>query len=312
MNKQLFNTPQFWTVDELYAGQRIDNFLTTRLKGVPKSRIYRILRKGEVRVNKKRIKPDYRLVAGDSIRIPPIRVQETAAPTKPSESLQELLAGCVLYEDTGLLVLNKPAGLAVHGGSGVSIGVIEAVRFMRPREKFIELVHRLDRDTSGCLMLAKRPGVLKAIHALLREGLVDKYYSVLVKGYWPKDLKSVEAPLKKYELKSGERIVRIHPEGKPSETQFKVIQRFANATLLEAKLITGRTHQIRVHAAHAGHPVAGDEKYGDKEFNKELRAVGCKRMFLHSNCIKFTLDGKEYFMKAEVGEEWNECLEKLK
>lgn len=309
------NQPQFWTVEEGHAGQRIDNYLVSRLKGLPKSHLYRILRKGEVRVNKKRIKPDYRLQAGDSIRIPPLRLSNgsTIKSGGPSSSVQALIRDRILYEDNNLLVLNKPAGVAVHGGSGVSFGVIEILRHLRPQDRHLELVHRLDRDTSGCLLVAKKTGTLKQLHELLRNNQIEKIYRVLVKGYWPKHLHSISAPLKKFELRSGERMVNVNSEGKAALTEFQVIQRFANATLMEAKLQTGRTHQIRVHALHGGHPVVGDEKYGDKEFNKTLRKFGCKRLFLHAFSLKFELPGMDKAMQviAELDSDLKACLEQL-
>lgn len=277
-------------VKEQYENQRIDNFLTRHIKGVPKSHIYRILRKGEVRVNKKRIKPDYRVQVGDEIRIPPLRLGPAPTVSSPNENLQKILGSRILYEDKGLLIINKPAGLAVHGGSGISLGLIEALRFMRPKDSELELVHRLDRETSGCLLLAKKPSVLKELHELLRQkNGVEKCYLALVKGYWPKTLHIVDESLHKFQLVSGERMVKVDPEGKSSVTEFRVIQRFADSTLVEAKPLTGRTHQIRVHALHAGHPVLGDEKYGDKEVNKHYRQLGLKRLFLHAVRVSFTL-----------------------
>jgi 23S rRNA pseudouridine955/2504/2580 synthase len=315
MNKSNdFSKPQIWTIDADHAGQRVDNFLISRLKGLPKSHLYRILRKGEVRVNKKRIKPDYRLQAKDNLRIPPLRLSVgSEAPPIPSQSAQSLLTQRILYEDANLLVINKPAGMAVHGGSGINFGVIEALRHMRPKERNLELVHRLDRDTSGCLLLAKKPSILKQLHELMRNGHIEKLYVTLVKGYWPKDRYSVDAPLKKYELRSGERMVNVHPEGKTALTEFQVIKRFATTTLLEAHLKTGRTHQIRVHAKHVGHPVVGDEKYGDKEFNKELRKQGCKRLFLHASSLAFTLPEAEQPIKvtAELDADLQACLARL-
>ncbi len=304
-------TAQFYPAEEGEIGQRIDNFLMTRLKGVPKSRIYRLVRKGEVRVNKKRIKPEYRIQAGDIIRIPPVRMEEKGAPAKPSSSLQQELAQRILFEDKHLLIIDKPAGVAVHGGSGISVGVIEALRFMRPHDKSLELVHRLDRETSGCLVLAKKPSTLKTLHALLRESAVEKTYLALVQGHWPKDLYMVDAPLEKFELRGGERMVKVTADGKAASTEFRVIQRFDNSTLVEAKPLTGRTHQIRVHALHVGHPIVGDDKYGDKDFNKTMRKLGCKRMFLHAYSIKFNLDEQEIFVKAEVNNDWQDCLRRL-
>ncbi len=307
---------KFLEVDENRQGQRIDNFLITHLKGVPKSLIYRILRKGEVRVNKKRVKPDYRLNQADMIRIPPLRLGQATnkdEAAKPSESLQELLIQRVLYEDNGLLIINKPAGIAVHGGSGISLGLIEALRAMRPQEKFLELVHRLDRDTSGCLIFAKKASVLRELHELLRNNQIEKIYLALVKGYWPKYIRMVDAPLLKNELQSGERVVKVSAQGKQALTEFRIMQRFDEATLVEAKLLTGRTHQIRVHAAHSEHPIIGDEKYGDKEFNKQMRKHGCRRLFLHACRLSFTLPSTQQtiMVSAQLEKSLQDCLDKL-
>jgi len=306
-------TPQFWPVDDAHVGQRIDNFLLTRLKGLPKSHLYRIIRKGEVRVNKKRIKPDYRLQMGDTVRIPPLRLS-VPSKTTPSLGAQQLLANRILYEDKNLLIINKPAGMAVHGGSGVSFGVIETLRQARPQEKFLELVHRLDRETSGCLLLAKKPSILKELHALLRDKQMEKVYWALVCGYWPKNLHCVDAPLEKFELRSGERMVNVRADGKLAVTEFKIIQRFADTTLVEARPLTGRTHQIRVHALHAGHPIIGDEKYGDKEVNKKFRASGCKRLFLHAVRLSFVLPstGQKIVVETQLDVELQDCMEQLR
>jgi len=305
---------KFLTIDSAYENQRIDNFLTSRLKGLPKSHLYRIIRKGEVRVNKKRIKPDYRLKAGDIVRIPPLQLnQPNTGPAKLSSNLQVLLEGNILYEDKALLIINKPAGMAVHGGSGIQLGLIEALRVMRPQEKTLELVHRLDRETSGCILLAKKPSVLKELHELLRNGEIEKTYLTLVQGHWPKYMHEVDAPLKKNQLQSGERMVNVNPEGKSAVTEFRVIERFAAATLVEAKPKTGRTHQIRVHTLHAGHPIAADDKYGDKDFNKSMKDVGCRRLFLHASELKFSLSIFEnpIIIKAELADDLQECLKKL-
>ena len=245
------------------AGQRIDNFLRTQLKGVPKSMIYRILRKGEVRVNKKRVKPEYKLEAGDEVRIPPVRVEEREEEVV-SPRLQKVaaLSDVILYEDDHILVLNKPSGTAVHGGSGLSFGVIEGLRALRPEARFLELVHRLDRDTSGVLLVAKKRSALRSLHEQLREKGMQKDYLALVRGHWQSHVKAVQAPLLKNILQSGERIVRVNQEGKPSETRFKVEERYAFATLVRCSPVTGRTHQIRVHMASIHHPVAGDPVYG--------------------------------------------------
>jgi len=275
------------TIDSDQAGQRIDNFLLRELKGVPKSRIYRILRKGGVRVNRGRTDPTYRLKAGDTVRIPPVRVAASGV-SPPAAGAVELIRERVIYEHPHFLVIDKPAGMAVHGGSGLSYGVIEAMRAARPDLRYLELVHRLDRETSGCLLLAKRRSALRRLHELIRGDALDKRYLALVGGRWPRDCRSVDMPLRKNALKGGERVVQVDPSGKPSQTRFKVIEYYTNATLVEAQLVTGRTHQIRVHAAEMGHPLAGDGKYGDSTWNQELRKQGLKRMFLHAHSLAFT------------------------
>lgn len=264
-----------------HEGQRIDNFLVTHLKGVPKSHIYRILRSGEIRVNKGRIKQTYRLQAGDIIRLPPIRVAESGTIT-PQANVLQILENSIIYQDDTLLILNKPAGMAVHGGSGISFGVIEGLRALYPQEKSLELVHRLDRDTSGCLMVAKKRSQLKLLHQLLQEDQITKEYTALVRGRWNPRISTVSAPLQKNVLQSGERVVRVHPEGKEAMSQFSIQRMFSIATLVKVKLITGRTHQIRVHATHSGHPLAGDEKYGDEKFNEQMTDFQLKRLFLHA------------------------------
>lgn len=282
-------------VDEDQAGQRLDNFLSPRLKGVPKSRIYNLIRKGEVRVNKGRSKPDYKLAAGDVVRIPPVRIAESAAVAVPGKSLVQHLEQAVLYEDEGLLVINKPSGLAVHGGSGVNLGLIESLRQIRPDNRFLELVHRLDKDTSGCIMIAKKRSVLRHLQAALRDktgpGAIRKVYQALVIGHWPASCLRVDAPLLKREVAGGERIVRVSTEGKPSLTEFTVLKRFQDFTLVEARPITGRTHQIRVHAKYAGHSLLGDEKYGNDGINETMKAQGFRRLFLHAAALEFDLPG---------------------
>ncbi|SER71152.1 ribosomal large subunit pseudouridine synthase C [Halopseudomonas bauzanensis] len=304
-------------ISEDQAGQRIDNYLLTRLKGAPRTLIYRILRKGEVRVNKGRIKPEYRLRAGDSIRIPPVRLPQPDEPALVGQGILNALESNILYEDKGLIVVNKPAGLAVHGGSGLDFGVIEAMRQLRPELQQLELVHRLDRDTSGCLMIAKKRSMLRHLHAELRgdgpgKG-VTKCYLALVRGRWPSTVKKVHAPLLKNNLRSGERMVEVNPEGKESLTEFRVIQRFGDfATLVEARPITGRTHQIRVHARHAGHPIAGDPKYGDDDFSRIIREKGGKRLFLHAVSLSAELpEGGRLEVSAEPGTVWDRTLSRL-
>ena len=273
---------KFVDIDADRAGQRIDNFLISQLKGVPKSLIYRIVRKGEVRVNKGRIKVDYRLQEGDSVRIPPVRVSTEPVPVKPGQKLTELLAGSILFENKGLLIINKPTGLAVHGGSGINLGMIEALRQIRPQDHYLELVHRLDRDTSGCIMVAKKRSMLRFLHKELREGRIQKTYHALVAGQWSKRCHEVNAPLCKNEVSSGERIVRVDQDGKPSKTKFRILQQYEGCSLVEAQPITGRTHQIRVHAQFAGHSLIGDDKYGDDGLNKMMKGKGINRLFLHA------------------------------
>lgn len=280
----------FVEITEDNDGQRIDNFLLTKLKGVPKSLIYRILRKGEVRVNKKRAKPEYRVQIGDLIRIPPVRVAEKKTPAKVSDKLTEQLEAAILFEDNDLIVVNKPSGLAVHGGSGISLGLIECFRQMRPQLKFLELVHRLDRDTSGCILIAKKRSALKLMHESLQRSRITKIYHALVVGRWSDRNQRVDAPLRKNELKSGERIVKVSADGKECLTEFKVLKRFSKeATLIEARPITGRTHQIRVHCQFSGHPIIGDEKYTPDDVNAEMRGKGINRLFLHAAELRFPL-----------------------
>lgn len=299
-------------IDEGSAGQRIDNFLLKSLKGVPKSRIYRILRKGEVRVNKGRIKPDYRLKPGDVVRIPPIRVSESAPKAIPGDRILKLLEQNIIYEDERLLVLNKPSGMAVHGGSGISFGVIEGLRVLRPGAPFLELAHRLDRDTSGCLVIAKRRSALRSFHDLLRANKLDKHYLALVRGQWRMGRKGIDAPLRKNTLRSGERIVRVSEEGKPSLSIFEPVTIYTEASLVRVKLVTGRTHQVRVHAQFAGHPIAGDEKYGDAAFNRRMAELGLRRLFLHASELRFQLPGNSPItVHAPLGSELEQLLSKL-
>jgi len=282
-----FDSVSFVEIDENYAGQRIDNFLINYLKGVPKTHIYRIIRKGEVRINKGRTKPVYKLCVGDSVRIPPIRVSEAKnIPDKLDGKLSRLKES-IIFEDSVLIVLNKPSGLAVHGGSGISLGVIESLRVLMPREKRLELVHRLDRDTSGCLIIAKKASALKKMHEMIRADEMEKQYVALMKGRLEQSEIVVKAPLRKFVTQSGERMVKVDEEGKSAKTIFYPRQTFECATLCDIRLITGRTHQIRVHSMHLGHNIAGDDKYGDDAFNAEMKKRGLKRLFLHAKSIKF-------------------------
>ncbi|WP_010437245.1 23S rRNA pseudouridine(955/2504/2580) synthase RluC [Vibrio cyclitrophicus] len=298
---------QFVDIDEDMAGQRIDNFLRNQLKNIPKSMIYRIVRKGEVRVNKKRIKAEYKLKAGDLVRIPPVTIEEKTEENIPSTKLNKVseLEQCIIYEDDHLLILNKPSGTAVHGGSGLKFGAIEALRALRPDARFLELVHRIDRDTSGILLVAKKRSALRHLQAQFREKTVQKYYFALVMGEWKNSCKVVNAPLLKNEVNS---IVRVNPNGKASETRFKVLEKFQDATLVQASPITGRTHQIRVHAQYTGHPIAWDDRYGDRRFDAYTGKVGLNRLFLHAANIKFTHPGNEE--KMDISAPMEKRLEK--
>lgn len=312
-----FDSVQLITIDAGNVAQRVDNFLLSRLKGVPKSRIYRILRKGEVRVNKGRVKPEYKLRDGDVVRVPPIRVSQRDEPPAPSQQLSALLESAILFENDDLLVVNKPSGLAVHGGSGISLGLIESFRQIRPDNRFLELVHRLDRDTSGCIMIAKKRSSLRYIQQELREGRIQKIYRALVNGRWPNRRKTVNAPLIKNQLSSGERMVRIaqaDTEGaKASLTEYRIIQRYASCTLVEAKPITGRTHQIRVHCQSVGCSIIGDDKYCDGDINKAYRDLGLKRLFLHAYQLQFRLpDHTSVNVEAPMGQDLLAVFDNLK
>lgn len=280
-------TVSFITVESDDNDQRIDNFLLKKLKRVPKSLVYRIIRTGEVRVNKGRIKPSYRLVTGDIVRVPPVRVPlpTESVPVSPHQAERWNIE--IVHEDSGLLVVNKPSGLAVHGGSGLSYGLIEALRASRPNEPLLELVHRLDRDTSGLLLIAKKKSVLRELHQGMREGTIHKRYTLLVSPAVDWERKTVRLALRKNTLQSGERKVFADPEGQPSVTHFRSIRRGRDYSLLEAELETGRTHQIRVHAAASGFPIAGDEKYDQREKNQAVAQQGLRRLFLHAGSLKW-------------------------
>jgi 23S rRNA pseudouridine955/2504/2580 synthase len=290
-------------VDAEAAGTRLDQFLMRLLPSVPRSRIFRIVRKGEVRVNGKRAGPEHRLQERDTVRVPPVRVEAEPEPGQPKRvppRLLETVAAAVIHEDPRLLVLNKPAGVAVHGGSGLSFGIIEALRASRPNEE-LELVHRLDRETSGCLLVARKRSALRVLHELIREGQMEKRYLTLLKGHWNLGHTRIDVPLRTDIRVSGERTVKAHASGKEAISEFRPVQWFGKrATLVEVSLHTGRTHQIRVHSAHAGHPVAGDEKYGDEKFNAEMRDAGLDRMFLHAHSVSF-----EWPAGAAVGGEFS-------
>jgi 23S rRNA pseudouridine955/2504/2580 synthase len=283
-------------VGEESDAQRIDNFLVRRLKGVPKSHVYRVLRSGEVRVNSGRVKPDYRLRIGDRVRLPPVRVAAKA------RALPRLLDLAVIYEDAALLVIDKASGVAVHGGSGVSHGVIESLRAARPEAKMLELAHRLDRDTSGLLVVAKKRSALVELHRMLREGEVEKTYVAVVKGVPAKRDFDIREPLHKYVNAKGERRVAVKEGGLSAVTKIKLLEKSKDFSLVQLHLMTGRTHQIRVHLAHAGHPVLGDDKYGDFEFNRALARQGVKRLFLHAQRIGFKhpADGKRIVLESAL------------
>jgi 23S rRNA pseudouridine955/2504/2580 synthase len=298
--KELSKDSVTWLeIDEGAAGQRIDNFLLRQLKGVPKSHIYRILRSGEVRVNSGRVDATCRLEVGDKVRVPPIRL---AAQSEAGGKTVGQFSGTILFEDDALLVVDKPAGTAVHGGSGVSHGVIEQLRHARPDLRFLELVHRLDKETSGVLLLAKKRSALTKLHAMMRDGQVEKHYFVLVKGHWHNQRQHVKLPLYKFLTESGERRVMVSEDGQASHTIFTLENAWTDFSLLDAELKTGRTHQIRVHLAHLGYPIAGDDKYGDFPLNKQLAKQGLKRMFLHAHRIAFAhpLTGEALIFEAPL------------
>jgi 23S rRNA pseudouridine955/2504/2580 synthase len=299
-------------IDAERAGQRLDNYLLGELKGVPRSHVYRLIRSGQVRVNSGRTNPSYRLQAGDRVRVPPVGVRPAAAATATPDRL-DWLGERILYEDHRILVLDKPAGMAVHGGSSVSLGVIEALRLLRPEAKDLELAHRLDRGTSGCLLLAKRRSALRVLHELLRESKVDKRYLALVKGRWPEGTTEIDAPLVTRRV-SGEARVKVDESGKEARSSFRLVDRYGKtASLLEVSIETGRTHQIRVHAAHAGHPVAGDERYGDKDFDEYLKSFGLTRIFLHAHSLSFDWPdtGEPFSASAPLPEDLRSVLTAL-
>lgn len=302
-------------IDAERQGQRADNFLLGQFRGVPRSFVYRILRRGEVRVGGRRIRPDYRLQAGDELRLPPVKIDQAPA-FEPSKNLDLVSRLCqaVIYETAEMLVVNKPAGIAVHGGSGVDYGVIEALRSGRDDLRYLELVHRLDRDTSGCLMIAKKRSALRCLHEQLRLKTVRKHYQALVHGVWPRSLASVDQPLLKNVLKSGERMVRVDAAGKPSSTGFQVLESFDGFTLVRASPRTGRTHQIRVHAAFSGHPIVLDGKYGRRDLDEKFADLLPDRMFLHAFSIEFSdpAGGKTVTVEAPLDERLQASLDRLR
>ncbi len=288
-------------IDGERAGQRLDNFLLGQLKGAPRSLIYRLLRTGQVRVNGGRAKPDRRLEEGDEVRLPPVRLDPPADHGSPHPALLAQIEASIVFEDRALLVLDKPSGIASHGGSGIGFGAIELMRALRPKDS-LELVHRLDRDTSGVMVLAKKRSALTELQALIRGGRLEKRYLALLVGELDRPTLRVDAPLEKFVLQGGERMVRVLPSGKPSVSHFKQMERLGGHTYAEIRIETGRTHQIRVHAAHIGHPVAGDDKYGSKAANQTLKSAGLQRLFLHAASLRFALkDGSEpYVLNAPL------------
>ncbi|MYF50867.1 MAG: RluA family pseudouridine synthase [Gammaproteobacteria bacterium] len=297
-------------IDGEDAGQRIDNFLLRELKGVPKGRIYRMLRRGEVRINGGRIGPRQRLAAGDSVRIPPVRTAHPSAPAAPGKALIDRLEGRILFEDDGLLVIDKPSGLAVHGGSGIQLGLIEALRVGR-NERFLELAHRLDRDTSGCLMIAKSRATLAELHRLLRAQRVRKSYQLLVSGRWPRRRTVVERPLHRFVTAAGERRVRVDAQGKPARTTFNVLRECVTASWLSARLHSGRTHQIRVHAASSGHPVLGEDKYETAASEQCSKIASVNRLCLHAVRLSFEWNGAQQRFEAPVPPAFDEAWSRL-
>jgi 23S rRNA pseudouridine955/2504/2580 synthase len=294
------------------AGQRIDNFLSRHLKGVPRSMIYRILRRGEVRVNSGRIQPRYKIKAGDRVRIPPVRVAAGRPAALPGNRLADIESR-IVFENARLLVIDKPSGMAVHGGSGISHGIIETLRARRPDAPYLELVHRLDRDTSGCLIIAKRRSALRTLHEQLRNGQMTKRYLALVRGRWTGGRRRVTAALEKNRLQGGERVVKVAAGGKSAETVFHPVTVHDVASLVEVDLHTGRTHQIRVHAAHIDYPLAGDARYGDPEFNRTMKTLGLRRLFLHAHLIEFTEPASDEILtiSTPLGNDLKQVLDNL-
>jgi len=312
MKTESYDKVRFIEIDENSVGQRLDNFLLAQLKGVPKNHIYKIIRRGEVRINKGRAKNIYRLKLNDLVRVPPVKTEEKNT-SSPAKWMIASLEKRVLFEDDDLLVLNKPSGIAVHGGTANSHGVIEALRFLRPNERYIELVHRLDKATSGCLLIAKNRKMLNGLQTLLRNRKINKTYTALLCGVIHKQSVRVNAPLEKRTLESGEHRVRVHPEGKKSETVFERLTQYKNATLVSASPKTGRTHQIRVHAKHLGHPIAGDERYSTASQYKQYREYGLKRLFLHASQLRFVhpLSDETVIFKAPLDPELENFLKKI-
>lgn len=303
---------RYLEVDAEHDGQRLDNYLIKNIKGVPKSHLYQLLRKGEIRINKGRRQPTYRLQVGDIVRIPPLRQRQQRSRTLNPEDLR-WIEDAVLYQDELLMVINKPSGLAVHGGSGISLGLIEGLRQLFPKARFLELVHRLDRDTSGCLLVARRRPALVALQDQIQNGAIDKRYLALVKGQWSGKARTIDAPLERIPKPNGERWVQVSEHGKASRSRLIPKQLFADASLVEIKLLTGRTHQARVHCQYSGHVIAGDKKYGDRAFNQDLETHGLHRLFLHAKSLTFKhpRSGETMTVEAPLPEELSETLKRL-
>lgn len=300
-------------IDASRAGQRLDNFLATRLKGVPKSAIYRILRTGQVRVNKGRAKPGYKLQAGDEVRIPPLSIADPQTVLESdARKVLQAIESAILYENVDILVINKPSGLAVHGGSRLRYGLIEALHAGQPYAG-VELVHRLDRGTSGCLLLAKHRSALRELHELLRKHEIEKTYLALLQGHLSTGTLTIDTPLDRGRLKGGERMAVVSDSGKAAYTRIRVVESFpeSRASLVEIGIDTGRTHQIRVHCASQGYPLAGDEKYGDRDFNRRMRKLGLQRLFLHAARLRFTLGGRFFDIQAPLDPELTKIIERL-
>jgi len=300
-------------VDEHNAGQRVDNYLISQVRDLPRSIVYRIIRRGEVRVNKGRVRASTRLQSGDEVRIPPLTRKEKPVQAIPGSRVQNVMESAIVFEDDQMLVVNKPSGVAVHGGSGVGFGLIEVLRAARPQAKFLELVHRLDRDTSGLIMVAKKRAALRFLQDELRHKRIRKHYHALVSGHWSEALERVKEPLLRYELDSGERRVRVDAEGKESLTLFRCLQHFGGYSLVEASPVTGRTHQIRVHSTWAGHPIAGDDKYMDDVSLKAFGCVGGERLMLHARALDFSLPstGEAVHLEAAYDSAFKKVLAKL-
>lgn len=309
MSAQQKSGPRIQRVTAEESGQRLDNFLLRHTQGVPKTRVYRAIRKGEVRVNKGRSRPEYKVLDGDEVRIPPLSEGITQSADRPSLAWERRIRASIISETSDFFAINKPPGLAVHGGSGVRLGLIESLRRLFPEQRYMELVHRLDRDTSGLVLVAKNARTLRELHEQLRTDRIDKRYLALVAGKWPAYRTSVAAPLAKHHTASGERIVKVDVNGKASETQFRVLERLPGATLIEAKPITGRTHQIRVHTQHSGHPILGDTKYETELSARCAVSAPVRRLFLHAGALSFTLKGEKTSLACPLSEELEAVLD---